>query len=220
MPTRSSIPAASPLRRVILARHGETAFNVERRLRGRADPPLSEVGREQVRLLGEALATTKHTGLVSSPRGRAQETASAIAKTCGVAFVVDARLDDVDYGEWTGLTLVEAAARWPELQRAFLTDPDGVRFPNGESIGALVARTTDVLASSSFTADVTVLVTHDIVIRVLLCTVLGTSLRTMHRLRIDVASSTGLRVAPSHAYLDWMNDTCHLQSPPEREEES
>lgn len=202
---------------VILARHGETRLNVERRFRGRADPPLSEDGRIQARRLGAALATPNVPVILSSPRLRARETAAAIAEHAGAPYEVDPRLDDVDYGKWTGLTAAEAKARWPELYTDYVDDPALVRFPGGESIENLAARAGEVLLAPARSEAAAVFVTHDIVIRVLLCAVLGCPLRAMHQLRIDLASSTALHVATSVIRLEWMNNTCHLPSSTERE---
>lgn len=198
--------------RIILARHGETKLNVERRFRGRADPELSENGREQVQRLGEALTTTTPVTVVASPRRRARETAAAIGQSSGVAVHVDERLDDVDYGQWTGRTHQEAEAGWSDLYASFRNDPGAVRFPDGESVRDLVDRTYDVMTASADSERTTILVTHDIVIRVLICSILGSPLKAMHQLRIDTASSTGIWLASDGPpRLDWMNETCHLQ---------
>ena len=205
-----SVPSSSE-QRVILARHGETLLNVQRRFRGRADPPLGDRGLEQARRLGDALVRMKPTRVISSPRQRAQQTASAIASSCRLSFVIEPKLDDVDYGAWTGLTTAEVAARWPDDYAVFLDAPERVRFPDGESIAALVDRAWEALLSARDAEHVAVLVTHDIVIRGLLCRVLDAPLATMHRLRIDVASSTGLRATADGTSVEWMNETCHLR---------
>jgi probable phosphoglycerate mutase len=195
----------------ILARHGETLLNVEGRFRGRLDPPLSNAGNAQALRLGNALGADNCARILSSPRQRAQQTAQAIASNCNLTVDVDSRLDDVDYGAWTGLTSAEVAARWPNDFAVFMSAPDTTRFPEGESIAALADRVWDAFVAVRLSRGMA-LVTHDIVIRLLLCRVLGAPLATMHHLRIDLASTTGLLPVSTGASLEWMNRTSHLQN--------
>lgn len=197
--------------RVILVRHGETELNVEHRFRGRADPPLSEAGRDQARRVGGALARFAPARVLSSPRIRARATAEAIGASVAVRYSVDERLDDIDYGAWTGLTREEVVARWPREHEAFLTHPEAARFPGGEAFHDLVRRAREAVGSC-VDEPPTVLVTHDVVIRALLTIVLDAPLVAMHRVRCDLASTTGLSIDAEGARLEWSNETCHLRT--------
>ena len=94
---------------ILLARHGETDWNRERRFQGHADPPLNETGREQARTLAAELAGEELDAVYTSDLARANETAKIIASRLGVPVVVDAELREIDVGEWQGLTWPEAA---------------------------------------------------------------------------------------------------------------
>lgn len=87
---------------VLLCRHGQTALNADGRLRGLSDPPLDGVGEAEVRRLAEVLAAKRPTMVISSPLRRAVATAEAIAQAARVRAIVDARLQDRDYGPYTG----------------------------------------------------------------------------------------------------------------------
>jgi 2,3-bisphosphoglycerate-dependent phosphoglycerate mutase len=111
---------------ILLARHGETDWNSERRWQGHADRPLNEVGREQARELAETLTDRAIDVVYSSDLLRAHETALIVGERLGLAVEVDPGLREVDVGDWAGrlLTEIEEAdpagfARWQEGRKAW-----------------------------------------------------------------------------------------------------
>lgn len=98
-----------------LVRHGETDWNRRRRIQGRTDIPLNDVGREQARATGRRLASRSWNGVFTSPLSRARQTAEIIAAELGLPepISVDA-LVERDYGEAEGLDFVEVERRWPD----------------------------------------------------------------------------------------------------------
>jgi probable phosphoglycerate mutase len=87
---------------ILLARHGETDWNIERRWQGHADRPLNDAGREQARDLAETLADRAIDVVYSSDLMRAHETALIVAERLGLPVEVDACLREVDVGDWSG----------------------------------------------------------------------------------------------------------------------
>lgn len=119
-----------------LVRHGETEWNRARRIQGRTDIPLSEVGREQARRAAALLARRRWDGIYSSPLSRAVETAQIIAAGVGIADVTSVdTLVERDYGTAEGLTFDEIEALYPE----------GVRAPGEESREEVAARVVPAL---------------------------------------------------------------------------
>lgn len=112
--------------RLLLARHGETAWNRERRFQGHADPPLSDEGRRQARQLADRLADTPLAAIYTSDLARARETAEIIAARKGLAVDVVAGLRENDIGSWTGLTVDEVRGFFPD---------DYVRWESGQGFG-------------------------------------------------------------------------------------
>jgi broad specificity phosphatase PhoE len=92
---------------ILLARHGETDWNSERRWQGHADRPLNDVGREQARKLAETLADRAIDVVYSSDLARAHETALIVADRLGLRVGVDPGLREVDVGDWSGRLLTE-----------------------------------------------------------------------------------------------------------------
>lgn len=115
---------------VFLCRHGQTTLNAEDRLRGLSDPPLDSVGVAEARALAEAMADKHPTVVISSPLQRAIATADAITATTQVRLVVDARLQDRDYGDQTGKHTADVVAEFGSVDAA----------PGVESVRDLTAR--------------------------------------------------------------------------------
>jgi probable phosphoglycerate mutase len=87
---------------ILLARHGETDWNNERRWQGHTDRPLNELGREQARRLADSLTDREIEAIYSSDLLRAHQTAQIVAEPLGLTVEVDAGLREVDVGDWSG----------------------------------------------------------------------------------------------------------------------
>jgi broad specificity phosphatase PhoE len=119
---------------ILLARHGETDWNLERRFQGWADQPLNETGREQARALRDQLRETPFDAVYTSDLKRAHETAEIVAAPHGVPVVADEGLREIDVGPLQGRT-------WTELHEAY---GDG-EWPHGETREEHRARVHDAL---------------------------------------------------------------------------
>jgi glucosyl-3-phosphoglycerate phosphatase len=100
--------------RLLLWRHGQTAWNAGRRVQGQTDTELSDVGRGQAEAAARRLAELHPDLIVSSDLRRAADTAAALAAITGLDVEYDSRLRERHHGIWEGLTDVEIAERWPE----------------------------------------------------------------------------------------------------------
>lgn len=129
-----------------LARHGETAYNAERRFQGQGSVPLSERGREQARELAEEAAARAFASLWCSPLARARETADIVADRIGLDPVEDPRLMETDAGDWTGRLFADVEAAAPEAFAGFMAGDPGFAFPGGESFAAQQRRVGEALS--------------------------------------------------------------------------
>jgi len=123
---------------LILVRHGETAWNAQRRFQGQTDLPLSARGRMQAQAVANALINLPFSRVYASDLQRALETARTIAAPHGIDVVEDARLREFDFGEWEGRTWTEIVARSPRMRL-----PTAARLykpPGGERFKAVLAR--------------------------------------------------------------------------------
>lgn len=134
-----------------LIRHARSTWNTAGRLQGQADPPLDEVGQQQVRALVEFLKDEPFQAVYSSPLMRARLTAEALAHARGLPVQLDGRLMERHLGEWTGLNGDDARARIAAFTESQGGDWRVLGPPGGEGEAALMARAasalTDIIAA-------------------------------------------------------------------------
>src|SRR5438067_7634798 len=114
--------------KLILVRHGHVEGISPERFRGRAELPLTETGHREADATAKRIAASwRPAAIYTSPLGRCVETGAAIGKALGLAPSVVLRLNDIDYGDWQGLTRDEAYARWPAEIDLWYAHPDWPR---------------------------------------------------------------------------------------------
>ncbi len=138
--------------RILFVRHGETAYNAENRLQGQLDIPLNARGRDQARSIGKALGAVAGAEIremdaagdsFASPLTRAGETMDIVRDAMGLEpgrYKLDARLKELSFGAWEGMTWREVEARDPQGVRARNKAKWSFAPPGGESYAMLVER--------------------------------------------------------------------------------
>lgn len=174
--------------RILLVRHGQTAWNIERRFLGRTDIPLDATGLEQAARLGRRFAGTRIDAVWSSPLARARQTAAPLGGACPAPVRVDDALVEIHMGALEGLSGADFVARWPDIAAAWRTEPHAVALPGGERIAEVQERGLDAFARITRTVgpgETVVVVTHQILLATLVCHLRGAPIRDfrsyMHR---------------------------------------
>ena len=198
--------------KLILARHGETVWNVEKIYRGRTDVNLDEVGIKQAELLGKYLSNWELEAIHSSPLRRALDTANIIARYQKIGVHIAEDLIDFDYGEWQSLPEQEAKRLYPTLHNEWHNNPHKVRMPGGESLEDVRRRSIEVVNDvlSKYQGSV-VLVSHRVVNKVLICSLLGLDNSYFWSIKQDVSGITTFNYADGRFVLTRHNDTSHLK---------
>jgi broad specificity phosphatase PhoE len=155
---------------ILLVRHGETEWNLERRIQGRFDSPLTERGVAQAHAIGTLVRELDQAGsvrIVASPLGRAMRTAKIIAEHLPTRpqLLIDGRLQEISAGSWDGLTFREIELRCPGIFEGDGRYEWNFRAPGGETYEAFAARVAEWL-SSAVEEPLTIAVTHGVVSRV------------------------------------------------------
>jgi broad specificity phosphatase PhoE len=150
---------------VYLARHGQTAYNLEGRFQGQLPVPLDDTGRKQGGELAERATAYGFAALWTSPLQRARETAEIVAQRVGLAPVEDPRLMETDAGEWTDRSFEDVRAEAPELFSAFLAGEPDFAFPGGESFAQQEVRVTAALDDVERGGLPALVICHGMVIR-------------------------------------------------------
>ena len=210
--------------RFLLLRHAEAEGNAAGRSQGRADYPLTALGRRQAEALARAVAPRRPVALYASPATRARETAAAVARASGLEPAFDGRLHELDHGELDGRTLAQVRAEHGAFAARWLGgDIADLRFPGGETLREAQRRMLDALdaiagdheAGERGAAGVAV-VSHNLALKALLAHALGTPLAAARRFALDLASLTvaerrpGRDGAPARWSVVSLNERCHL----------
>ncbi len=199
---------------LIIVRHGRTAWNKDVRFRGAVDIPLDDVGLAQAQATAKAVHTRwpEAVAIYSSPLPRARQTAAPIAAAFNLPIQNHPGLSDLSYGDWTGCTPEEVRSRHPEMYQLWLARPQDVRFSSGDSLAQMQERQVQMLQEvlAAHDGQHVILVSHQLVIRVLLCTLLDIGLEKLSRLGQDTAAINLARYRNRRGSVITMNDTCHL----------
>ncbi|MGH8982221.1 MAG: histidine phosphatase family protein, partial [Acidimicrobiales bacterium] len=160
--------------RVFLVRHGETEWNRLGRRQGRLDSPLTDLGLVQAQEVAARAASLRIDAVFSSPLGRAATTAAIIAKPHRHEVVLIDHLQEIDHGDWSGLTNAEIDGRYPGERQRRAADHYWWRFPNGESYADADSRAAKALRRIRDANCLQPhLVTHEMFGRMLLRNLLG-----------------------------------------------
>ena len=191
--------APAPGRRLILARHGQTAWNAEGRAQGHADISLDDGGRRQAEAMASALADLDPTLLFSSDLARARETAAFLEKATGLTAVEDPRLREYDVGERTGLTREEFAERLG-ADAALAWDAHAhVDAPGAETVEAVAERIVPAsleVLNQLGPGETGVVVMHGAALRIALAGLLGWPLSAADSL--EAMANCGWAVVVEH----------------------
>lgn len=128
------------MRKLYLVRHMETVWNEQQRYIGVTDLPLSAAGVKYAEALADFLKGKPVKKLFSSQMLRAKQTANILAKELSCSVMVEPLLNEIDFGDWEGLTFNEIATSYEELSKAWLKNPFAVNIPGGESWDSFVIR--------------------------------------------------------------------------------
>ena len=126
--------------KLYIIRHGQTDWNIAKKIQGRQDIPLNERGHFQAQCLGKAMENRPITAVFSSPQNRAMETAIAVASPAGVPVIPVRDLMEINYGVWEGKTEEELLRDDRALYEAWWSHPAETAPPEGESINQVNER--------------------------------------------------------------------------------
>ncbi len=197
---------------IILARHGETEWNVQEVFRGRVDIELNETGIKQAELLAEYLSDLRVEAIYSSPLRRALKTAEVIASHRKLDVKIAPGLIDIDFGEWQGLSHQEVKDRYQELYGKWLNHPDKVKMPAGENLADVRKRAIGVVDEVTAKHEGTVvLVSHRVVNKVLICALLGLYNSHFWNIRQDTCGITTFTYEKERFILSEHNNTSFLK---------
>lgn len=203
--------------RIILIRHGETAWNAERRLQGHIDIALNAEGERQAQALASALTGERFDAIVSSDLRRANQTAIAVAQLHHLPVSTDPALRERCYGAFEGLLYSEIEQRYPAEFAAWQARDVDSAVPDGErkaetfrqfyqrAVGSMLAW------ADKYRGGTLALVAHGGVLECAYRSALGLSLETPRTFKVMNASINRFTVQDGRLSLDSWGEVAHLE---------
>ena len=202
--------------RWLIVRHGETSWNVEGRIQGHTDIPLSEKGVRQAEALGARLATWDIRAAYTSDLKRTLETAQNVLKGHNLSPSLSRELREFSYGRWEGMTHQEVKEADPELYAEMLKRKEDFAPPGGESLRDLMVRIGGFVAGlkAAHRDDIILITGHGGSLRVLLTCLLELPPRAAWRFFLSTGSLSVVDCYPDNTVLKLFNDTSHWGGEP------
>ena len=204
--------------KLILCRHGETIYNLQKRYQGHIDIPLSETGLSQAEELRERLASVHFDAVYTSDLQRAINTAKIVLHGHPTSLTIQSTplLREIDGGDFEGLTWDEIKEHFPQAWELWQADRASNAPPNGENLYQVEARLEKALAeiveAHPKEEDTILLVVHGGVVCMILSHLFGMDLNHLWQWRVDNCSVTILDLYQQGAILSLFNDTAHIQA--------
>ena len=202
--------------RLWLVRHAQSTWNAEGRLQGKADPPLTDMGRRQAAQVAQRLAVAAPDAIYASPLRRAAETAQIIGEAVDRHVIEDRRLEEIGVGAASGKRWEEVTQCWPHLERISQRGDLSLHyFPGAESVDAFghrVAACFTAIRAAHDHGDV-VVVSHGGVFRAYLSQIMnvrGGYTPVLHFANTSVSQVVFVR--PGWTDVRFINDVSHLRN--------
>ena len=200
--------------RIFLVRHGQTESNRTGFYMGHSSEDLNDTGYNQAQQLSSKLSTLPIASIYTSPLRRTFSTATAIAGPHKLEPVaVDGLIENYP-GDWQGLHIDEIGRNWPDLWKQWRTDPTAVALPNGETFEEVTERAVrafnNILENNK--GKHSIIVTHEIIVKVLVIHALGAPSYIYRRFTIDNTSLSIVEVTDNRFNVIKLNDMSHIES--------
>ncbi len=191
-----------------LVRHGESMWNIESRIQGHSNSPLSELGIKQAKLLQKRLVNHDFDAVYSSDLARAKDTAELALPSSHIEL--DKRLRERNFAGFEGKTQQDLSTSEKEVFEAWRNDPENIRPLGGELQSEILKRILAWLANLPKTGKV-IAFTHGGVVRTLLFWVVGAKASYARSFLIGNSSINKLYIHTNKIHIATVNDTAHLE---------
>lgn len=201
------------MNKFFIVRHGETEWNMQGRTQGHGDSKLTEKGRYQADKLGRRLLKFNINCIYSSDLGRTIETSSILSSILNKEVEYTEGLREINFGKWEGMTIQEIKDKYNDIYTIWRNEPHNALIPDAENLIQLkerVLKTINDINKKHENSNI-ILVSHSMVIKVLLLSLLGSDLSNLYRIRQD---NTALNIVEFREYgpvVVKLNDSNHLE---------
>lgn len=199
--------------KIYLIRHGQSEWNLLYKIQGQKDAPLTDLGKEQARKLGERLVGEKIDIIYSSDLSRALETARIISSIVNKPVVATNELREINFGPWEGLTLKEIRNKFKEEYSIWMSSPEKFRLEGAETLEALKRRVmsyVNKIIKENKDKNIAI-VSHNATLKVIILSLLNIGLLYYKNFSLNNVSLSIIECRDYNNVLTLFNDTSHLK---------
>jgi phosphoserine phosphatase len=202
--------------KLVIIRHGETMWNLQKRTQGVTDIPLSPNGVEQAGLTRDALRSEVIAAAYASPLKRALNTAEIICEGNHVQVEPKPELMEFAFGVWEGMAFHEIEEHYPAEMETWKASPHRFSVLGSETLQIAAKRLRRFISGieSVHSNDTVLVVAHSITSRLIIADAIGLPIKNLHALRMDNAGISVIDFRADGNVLRTMNDTSHLRRVP------
>lgn len=167
---------------LFITRHGQTEWNLQKRMQGWFDSPLTTQGKQAACALGKRLSNEKFNAIYSSPSGRAVDTAKLISNERQIPIFFKQQLKEINTGDWQGMTENEIKEEYPLQFEKYYEDPINFNLDDSESFQEVLNRALHVvedICDRYDENDQVLIVTHGVVKKLLIAHFNNLSLKNL-----------------------------------------
>ena len=199
--------------RICIVRHGETDWNLERRLQGQLDTDLNAEGRAQAKATAQGLEQHGFAAIYSSDLRRTMQTATVLAERLALDVRPEAGLRERNYGVFQGRTATELARDYPDAHARFLARNPDYDFGHGESLRNFAVRVSETIEriASRHAGQTLLLVTHGGVLDIVYRRITGRDLSGPRDFPVPNAALNWIEISHEDWGLLAWADRSHLE---------
>lgn len=201
------------MKKIYLARHGESEWNILSKVQGQKDVPLTDKGIVQANSLGNRLIHEEIDKIYASDLIRAYETANIIGKINNVEVVSMKELREINFGIWEGLTNSEIKTRYQKEFNIWMRTPEKLHLTNAESLKELQLRAmrgiNNIVRDNSI--DNVLIVSHSATLKTIILGLLGIDISYFKNLSLNNVSLSMIEIKTYNNVLKLFNDTNHIK---------
>ncbi len=199
---------------IYLVRHGQTQWNIKGKTQGHGNSDLTQQGIDQATNLAKSMSKYPINHIYSSDLGRAVQTAKILGDELNLDVIKTTSLREMGFGKWEGLLIKEIQNDYKDIYNTWRNQPHLAQIPEGETLDIIKDRTDKFLEelNKNHSGEHIVLITHSVTARVILLSVLNSSMENIYRIN---QGNTALNVIEFRDYgpvVIKMNDTSHISN--------
>lgn len=201
------------MKKIYLVRHGESEWNVLKKIQGQQDIPLTEKGIEQAHLVGKRLINENIEKIYSSDLNRAYTTAKIIGNKLNLDVITMTEFREINFGVWEGISNDKMMEEHREDLILWRNEPEKLKIEGAETLIELQLRAMNGInkVMDNDKIDNILIVSHSATLKTIILGLLNMNLANFKNLTINNVSLSIVEIREHNKVLKLFNDTCHIK---------